>query len=108
MRKADMITRIADKTGIPKVDILVALEAFFVEVKDSLENGEPVYMRGFGSFFIKKRAAKIARNIKKNIAIEIPEQMLPAFKPSQEFVDLVKNSKHAAKGLNKPDTDNAD
>jgi DNA-binding protein HU-beta len=94
MRKADIVTSIADKTGIPKVDILVALEAFFKEVKTSLVEGEPVYVRGFGSFILKKRAAKIGRNIKKNVAVEIPEHFIPAFKPAKEFVISVKESAH--------------
>lgn len=94
MRKADIVGSIAEKTGIPKVDILVALETFFKEVKSSLEEGEPVYVRGFGSFILKKRAAKIGRNIKKNIAVEIPEHFIPAFKPAKEFVQAVKESKH--------------
>jgi DNA-binding protein HU-beta len=94
MRKADIVSSIADKTGIPKVDILVALEAFFKEVKTSLIEGEPVYVRGFGSFILKKRAAKIGRNIKKNIAVEIPEHFIPAFKPAKEFVQAVKDSDH--------------
>jgi len=94
MRKADVVSSIAEKTGIPKVDILVALEAFFKEVKVSLEEGEPVYVRGFGSFILKKRAAKIGRNIKKNVAVEIPEHFIPAFKPAKEFVLAVKESKH--------------
>lgn len=94
MRKADVVNSIAEKTGIPKVDILVALEAFFKEVKTSLIEGEPVYVRGFGSFILKKRAAKIGRNIKKNIAVEIPEHYIPAFKPAKEFVHAVKNSTH--------------
>jgi DNA-binding protein HU-beta len=94
MRKADIVGSIAEKTGIPKVDILVALETFFKEVKTSLIEGEPVYVRGFGSFILKKRAAKIGRNIKKNIAVEIPEHFIPAFKPAKEFVQAVKESKH--------------
>lgn len=94
MRKADVVNSIAEKTGIPKVDILVALEAFFKEVKTSLIEGEPVYVRGFGSFILKKRAAKIGRNIKKNIAVEIPEHYIPAFKPAKEFVHAVKTSEH--------------
>ena len=94
MRKADMVARIADKTGIPKVDVLVTLETFFKEVKTSLVEGEPVYVRGFGSFILKKRAAKIGRNIKKNVAVEIPEHFIPAFKPAKEFVQAVKDSKH--------------
>ncbi len=72
MRKADMVSKIADTTGIPKVDVLVTLETFFKEVKSSLTAGEPVYIRGFGSFVVKKRAAKIGRNIKKNVAVDIP------------------------------------
>lgn len=90
MRKADMVARIADKTGIPKVDVLVTLETFFKEVKTSLTEGEAVYVRGFGSFIVKKRAAKIGRNIKKNVAVEIPEHFIPAFKPSKEFMQTVK------------------
>jgi len=95
MRKADLITSISEKTGVPKVDVLVALEAFFKEVKVSLEKGENVYIRGFGSFITKKRAKKIGRNIKKNIAIEIPEHYIPSFKPAKVFVDMIKRSKHA-------------
>lgn len=94
MRKADVVNNISEKTGIPKVDILVALEAFFKEVKTSLIEGEAVYVRGFGSFILKKRAAKIGRNIKQNIAVEIPEHFIPAFKPAKEFVSAVKNSPH--------------
>lgn len=92
MRKADLIAEIADKTGIAKVDVLVTLEAFFKEVKDTLAEGENVYIRGFGSFVTKKRAKKIGRNIKKNVAIEIPEHYIPAFKPSKVFVDMVKEN----------------
>lgn len=92
MRKADLINHISDKTGIPKVDVLVTLEALFTEVKESLGKGENIYIRGFGSFITKKRAAKIGRNIKKNIAVEIPEHYIPAFKPAKEFVTDIKNS----------------
>lgn len=97
MRKADLIAEISEKTGIAKVDVLVALEAFFKEVKESLEEGENVYIRGFGSFITKKRAKKIGRNIKKNVAIEIPEHHIPSFKPAKVFVEKVKNSKKMAK-----------
>lgn len=65
MRKADLINKISEKTGIPKVDVLVTLETMFKEIKSSLSGGENLYIRGFGSFIIKKRAAKIGRNIKK-------------------------------------------
>lgn len=90
MRKADIVANIAEKTGIPKVDVLVSVESFFKEVKEALQNDDAVYIRGFGSFIIKKRAAKVGRNIKKNIAVDIPEHLIPAFKPSKEFVNLVK------------------
>jgi len=92
MRKADLVTAIADKTGVAKVDVLVTLESFFKEVKESLADGENVYIRGFGSFVIKKRAKKVGRHIKKNVAIEIPEHYIPAFKPAKVFVEEVKGN----------------
>ena len=91
MRKADLISEISDKTGIPKVDVMVTLETMFKEIKQSLIGGENIYIRGFGSFITKKRAAKIGRNIKKNVAVDIPEHYIPAFKPAKEFVQEVKN-----------------
>src|SRR5271154_1348791 len=96
MRKADIVTRIADTTGIPKTDVLLTLEAFFKEVKTSVKNGENVYVRGFGSFISKKRAQKIGRIIKRNEAIIIPEHYIPAFKPAKTFVEAVKKGKAAA------------
>jgi DNA-binding protein HU-beta len=90
MRKADLVNQISDKTGIPKVDVLVTLETMFKEVKDTLSKGENIYIRGFGSFITKKRAAKIGRNIKKNVAVHIPEHYIPSFKPAKEFVAEVK------------------
>jgi DNA-binding protein HU-beta len=92
MRKADLVAAISDKTGVPKVDVLVTLETFFKEVKGSLSSGENVYVRGFGSFVIKKRAKKIGRHIKRNESIEIPEHFIPSFKPAKTFVDQVKES----------------
>ncbi len=71
-----LLTRFQKKTGIPKVDVLVTLETMFKEVKDSLAGGENIYIRGFGSFITKKRAAKIGRNIKKNIVVHIPEHYI--------------------------------
>ena len=90
MRKSDLITNISDKTGIAKVDVLVSLETMLKEIKENLAKGENIYIRGFGSFITKKRAAKIGRNIKKNVAVEIPEHFIPAFKPSKEFINEVK------------------
>ncbi len=92
MRKADLVTAISEKTGVAKVDVLVTLESFFSEVKTSLSDGENVYIRGFGSFHIKRRAKKVGRHIKKNVAIEIPEHYIPAFKPAKIFVDQVKDN----------------
>jgi DNA-binding protein HU-beta len=92
MRKADLVSSISEKTGVAKVDVLVALESFFSEVRDSLATGENVYIRGFGSFVIKKRAKKIGRHIKKNKAIEIPEHYIPSFKPAKVFVEQVKEN----------------
>ena len=92
MRKADLVAAISEKTGVPKVDVLVTLEQFFKEVKDSLGTGENVYIRGFGSFVIKKRAKKIGRHIKKNVPIEIPEHYIPAFKPAKVFIEQVKGN----------------
>ncbi len=92
MRKADLVNTISEKTGVPKVDVLVSIETFFNEIKDTLSAGENVYIRGFGSFIIKKRARKIGRHIKKNVALEIPEHYIPAFKPAKIFMDQVKDS----------------
>jgi len=90
MRKADLVNKIADKTGVPKVDTLVVIESFIKEIKESLKEGENVYLRGFGSFIVKTRAEKIGRNIKKNTAIVIPAHNIPAFKPAKVFVESVK------------------
>ncbi len=90
MRKADLVAAISDKTGVAKVDVLVSLEEFFKEVKASLAGGENVYVRGFGSFVIKRRAEKVGRHIKRNEAIVIPEHYIPSFKPAKTFIDEVK------------------
>lgn len=90
MRKSELISKISDKTGIPKVDVMLTLETMLTEIKKSLIVGENIYIRGFGSFVAKKRAVKIGRNIKKNVAVEIPEHFTPAFKPAKEFVEEVK------------------
>ncbi len=92
MRKADLVSRIAENTQISKYDVLLTLETFFKEVKESIADGENVYVRGFGSFIAKKRARKVGRNIKANKAIEIPEHFIPAFKPAKIFVDKVKST----------------
>ncbi|MDN3204045.1 HU family DNA-binding protein [Algoriphagus sediminis] len=92
MTKAEVITKISDKTGIQKDDVTQTVEAFFKVIKDSMVEGENIYIRGFGSFINKKRAKKIARNISQNTAIVIDEHYIPAFKPSKVFVERVKQS----------------
>ncbi len=90
MRKSDLVNNISEKTGIPKVDVLVTVETLIQEIKENIAKGQNIYIRGFGSFITKKRAAKIGRNIKKNVAINIPEHYIPAFKPAKEFAAEVK------------------
>lgn len=89
MTKAEIVTKIAKKTGLDKDAVLVVLEQFMDTVKDSLVNEEPVYLRGFGSFIIKQRATKTARNISKDTAIIIPAHNIPAFKPAKTFMEQV-------------------
>jgi DNA-binding protein HU-beta len=91
--KAEVITKISEKTGIQKDDVTQTIEAFFKVVKDSMAEGDNIYVRGFGSFVNKKRAKKIARNISKNTAIVIEEHFVPSFKPSKVFIEKIKNSK---------------
>ena len=90
MTKADIVNEIAKKTGVEKTQIQTIVEAFMDEVKISLEKEENVYLRGFGSFIIKKRAEKVARNISKNTTITIPAHNIPAFKPAKSFVSKIK------------------
>jgi len=90
MTKADIVRDISHKTGVDKVTVLTIAETLMEEIKGSLARGENVYLRGFGSFIVKKRAQKTARNISKNTTIVIPEHSVPAFKPSKTFVDVVK------------------
>ena len=90
MTKADIVTDISNKTGISKEDVLAIVEGFMTTVKNSMENGENVYLRGFGSFIVKKRAEKLGRNILAKTSVTIPAQYVPAFKPAKEFVDSVK------------------
>ena len=90
MTKADIVNSISQKTGIDKPTVLNIVEAFMTSVKESLANEENVYLRGFGSFILKKRAQKTARNISKNTTIIIPEPNIPAFKPAKTFMHEIK------------------
>jgi DNA-binding protein HU-beta len=91
MTKADICADISAKTGIEKVTVQVTVEAFMTCIRESLEKGNNVYLRGFGSFIVKKRAEKTGRNISKNQAIIIPAHYIPAFKPAKTFVERVKS-----------------
>ena len=90
MTKAEIVREIAQSTGIDKASVLETVEKFMDTVKDSLTNGENVYLRGFGSFIVKTRSQKTARNISKNTEIIIPEHKIPAFKPAKVFMEQVK------------------
>lgn len=92
MTKADIVNEISKNTGIEKVTVQKTVEAFMETVKGNLVRGKNVYLRGFGSFVIKRRAEKTARNISKNTTIIIPEHFIPSFKPSKSFVTKVKNT----------------
>ncbi len=92
MTKADVIAQISEKTGVEKADVQQTLETFFTVVKDSLAEGENLYVRGFGSFINKKRARKVARNISKGESMIIDEHFVPSFKPAKVFVEQVKGS----------------
>jgi len=91
MTKADIVANVSDQLGIDKTDVQATVEMFMREIKGSLENGENVYLRGFGSFIIKTRAEKTGRNISKNIAVKIPAHNIPAFKPAKVFLNGVKS-----------------
>lgn len=90
MTKAEIVQIISDKTGIERKMALNVVEAFMESVKGSLENGEEVFLRGFGSFVIKHRAEKTARNIGKNVTMIVPAHNIPSFKPAKEFMEMVK------------------
>jgi len=92
MTKADIVSEISKGTGIDKTTVQRAVEAFMESVKGSLAKNQNVYLRGFGSFIVKGRAQKTARNISKNTTIIIPAHKIPAFKPSKQFVGKVKNN----------------
>ncbi len=92
MTKAQIINDIAKKTGMEKVEITATVEAFMKAVKETMVDGENVYLRGFGTFIVKRRAEKTGRNISKNTAVIIPAHYFPTFKPAKEFATEVKKS----------------
>ncbi len=92
MTKAELVSKISLTTGVEKLTTLAIVESMMSEIKDSISNNEPVFLRGFGTFKPKKRAEKTGRNIKKNTTIIIPEHHIPVFKPAKVFVDEVKQN----------------
>ena len=90
MTKADIVNEISVNTGIDKKTVLKTVEALMKSVSDSLIDGQNVYLRGFGSFVVKKRAEKTARNISKNTTLIVPGHNIPSFKPAKEFLGKLK------------------
>ena len=93
MTKAEIVNEISKKTGIDKITVLASVEGFMDSVKEAMIDGNNVYLRGFGSFILKKRAPKTARNISKNTTMIIPAHNIPAFKPAKTFANAVKDNK---------------
>ena len=91
MTKADLISEITEKTGVEKIAVQATVESLMTSIIDAMESGKNVYLRGFGSFVIKKRAEKTGRDISKNTTIIIPEHFVPTLKPAKTFVEGVKN-----------------
>ncbi len=85
MTKQELVSAAAQQTGVERATVSVVVEAFMEQVRESLANGESVYLRGFGTFYCKHRAEKKARNISKNTTIVVPAHDVPAFKPSKSF-----------------------
>ena len=92
MTKAELVSKIAEKTGVEKLTTLAVVEEMMQAIKSSIEENESVFLRGFGTFKAKKRAEKTGRNIKKNTTIIIPEHHIPAFKPAKVFVEKIKKN----------------
>lgn len=91
MTKADIIEQIVANTGIEKPSVTATVEAIMETIKQNMVKGEDIYLRGFGTFMLKKRAAKTGRNITKGTSMKIPAHNIPAFKPSKEFISAVKS-----------------
>lgn len=97
MTKADIVNEVVARTSLDKTDVQNTIEVFLRQVKINMVEGKNIYFRGFGSFILKKRAQKIARNISKNTAMVIEEHFIPKFKPAKTFMDKVKKSEAVKK-----------
>lgn len=93
MTKAELVREVADKTGVEKQVVMQVVEGMMESIRNSMINGEEVFLRGFGSFIIKRRTSKPARNISKNTTITIPAHNIPAFKPAKTFLAAVREAK---------------
>jgi DNA-binding protein HU-beta len=105
MTKADIVNEISEKTGIEKMAVQATVEAFMKTIRNSMVEGKNVYLRGFGTFVVKKRAEKIGRNISKNTTVVIPAHYIPAFKAAKTFSDRVKRNVKSAEPLSKNNID---
>jgi len=90
--KAEAIAIISEKTGVDKASVSATLETFFSTVKETLASGDALYVRGFGSFVNKKRAAKKSRNISQKTTVTVPDHYVPSFKPAKEFSEQIKSN----------------
>jgi DNA-binding protein HU-beta len=104
MTKADLINEISEKTGVEKLAVQATVESLMKVVKNHMSEGKNIYLRGFGTFLVKKRAEKTGRNISKNETIIIPAHFIPAFKPAKTFAEKVKKNVKVAE----PDTNPED
>lgn len=105
MTKADIVNEISEKTGIEKMAVQATVEAFMKTIRNAMVDGKNVYLRGFGTFVVKKRAEKIGRNISKNTTVVIPAHYIPAFKAAKTFSDRVKRNVKTAEPLSSKDID---
>lgn len=105
MTKADIVNEISEKTGIEKVVVQTTVEAFMKSIRSSMTEGKNVYLRGFGTFVVKKRAEKVGRNISKNTTVVIPAHYIPAFKPAKTFSERVKRNVKVAEPLDNREID---
>lgn len=103
MTKADIINEISEKTGVEKLAVQATIESFMKVVKNHMAEGKNIYLRGFGTFLVKKRAEKTGRNISKNETIIIPAHFIPAFKPAKTFAEKVKKNVKVAEPDNTPE-----
>jgi DNA-binding protein HU-beta len=90
MTKQDVFDQVSEKTGLDPLTSRAIIESFFEVVKDGLTEGKPIYIRTFGSFILKGRAQKVARNISQNTAVTVAAHVVPSFKPSRDFTDQVR------------------